>query len=267
MLLCGVVSHAQAQGPRESQEDYVVHVPFAGPCGRGHLLGIMDGHGGKSAARLCAEAIPRLFNPAQENIEAELRRLVERLDARTMLQEPGSTLSLACVNESKEIVTLASLGDSPIIVFDRSGNIHVSEEHNVRTNEAERNAALQRGAVHEDGYIYAPAPDGSGLPSGDGLQLSRALGDQSQRQILNRTPAISQHRLGWRSLVLLASDGLLDSQYDKCAADAAPRLVIQAKFLGDAPEILRWRERREFRDNTSVLIWRPKRWRELLSWP
>jgi len=177
-FLRGTTSSAQAQGPRQYQEDFRVCLSSASRGGgRSHLLGILDGHRGKDVARYCAETIPSLFDPDADDIEQELRSVVEKLDARTRLSEMGSTLSLAYVNESQRIVTTAVLGDSPIIVLTRDGTIQRSEEHNVRTNTAEREAAVRRGAIYcDDGYIMADR-------YGDGLQLSWS-GPQNLHTIL-----------------------------------------------------------------------------------
>lgn len=258
MFLRGTVSYAQAQGPRKAQEDYLVHLPFTNRRGeRGHLLGVMDGHGGGKTARYCAETIPALFNHDTENVERELRDLVAALDARTRLAGPGSTLSLACVNESRNSVTMAVLGDSPIIVVDGKGAVHRSVEHNVRTNLLERSAAIMRGAVYKDGYIQV-------TEDGDGLQVSRALGDQTLATILDRTPSLWEYRINSSSVVIVASDGLIDPEHGG-AEDETLKAILAAAKSGDASSVLRSREEQGLEDNTSVIMWKPRRWWNLFS--
>lgn len=258
MFLRGTVSYAQAQGPRKAQEDYLVHVPFTDRRGnRGHLLGVMDGHGGGETARYCAETIPALFNHDTENVERELRDLVAALDARTRLAGPGSTLSLACVNESRNSVTTAVLGDSPIIVVDDNGTVHRSVEHNVRTNLLERSAAIMRGAVYKGGYIQV-------TEDGDGLQVSRALGDRTLSAILDRTPSIRTFDIGSHSLVIVGSDGLLDPEHGS-QNDRVLHAILATARRADAIAVLHLREEQGLEDNTSVIMWKPRRWWNLFS--
>ncbi len=254
-FLRGSISSAQAQGPRRYQEDYLVCLSSAGKkSGRSHLLGILDGHGGKEVARYCAETLPQLFDPAAEDPEQELKNVVGELADYTDLSKAGSTLSLAFVDESRGIVTTAVLGDSPIIVITRDGTIERSEEHNVRTNEAEREAAVRRGAIYLDnGYIVADR-------YGDGLQLSRALGDCNLKTVLDRTPVIRSYRIGFNGLVLIASDGLFDPNHNDSSDEDLEAFVVIAQDGGDAADILRYREEQGLEDNTSIILWKPKKW-------
>lgn len=258
MLLRGTVSYVQAQGRRTSQEDYLVHVPFTNSRGeRGHLIGVMDGHGGTAVAKYCAETIPTLFDHNAESIEVEFRLMVGRLNAETAHPWSGSTLSLACVNESLNIVTTAVLGDSPIIVVDDKGTAHWSEEHNVRTNLRERKAAIMRGAIYQDGYIHVDERK-------SGLQMSRALGDRELSSILDRTPSLRSYRINSRSIVIVASDGLFSDAYADRSTEMTRDLLIAAR-KGGAESVLRWREEQGLEDNTSVIMWKPRRWCNLFS--
>ena len=258
MFLRGTVSHAQAQGPREAQEDYLVHVPFTNSRGeRGYLLGVMDGHGGGEVAKYCAETIPTLFDHEATDIWQELKNVVAQLDARTRLTRPGSTLSLAYVNETLSTVTTVVLGDSPIIVVDDKGTAHWSEEHNVRTNLHERKAAIMRGAIYLDGYIQV-------TEDGDGLQVSRALGDRTLSAILDRTPAVRNYCINSSSLIIVGSDGLLGPDH-KDPDDEILRALLATATSGDAAAVLRWREEQELEDNTSVIMWKPRKWWNFFS--
>ena len=253
-MLRGSVSRAQAQGPREAQEDSILYIPFRNAGGgRCHLLGVMDGHGGKGidggeVSRYCKEQIPNLINPKAAHMGKEFMRLVEELDARTSLAEMGSTLSLAWIDESEQSVTTAVLGDSPVIVVDASGKVRLSEMHNVR-NTFELEAALRRGAIFHDGYLVK-------VPEGDGLQLTRSLGDNYFRRILNQTPVISRYVLGEKSLVMIGSDGLFDIQYDALDTDVVQATVAEAQKKRSARGVLRWSKKQGLLDNTSLILWR-----------
>src|SRR3989344_2288311 len=123
----------------------------------GCLLAVMDGHRGSAVAEICAREIEKLFAPKDsEHVEQALRDLVVALNELTYNLEAGSTLSLACV--FKDVgdhmkVSTAVLGDSPVVVLDNQGELHISPEHNVRSNLPEREAAERRGGVYKDGYL------------------------------------------------------------------------------------------------------------------
>jgi len=261
MLLRGTVSVAQAQGPRESQEDYLVQVPFKNKNnGQGHLLGVMDGHSGKDVAEYCAKTIPRLFNLHATSVAQELHRVVAELGDRTRFLDAGSTLSLVCVNETRCTVTTAILGDSPVVVVDVAGKVLLSEEHNVRTNIREREAVLARGGVYRDGYIFNAPNNPYGLSHEDGLQLSRALGDHSLRWIMDQTPAVSQYALGAQSVVVIGSDGLFDPSHEQSRGLVVREILTHARKNKGAYEVLRWRESFGLQDNTTVIVWVPQKW-------
>ena len=262
MALRGIVTRAQAQGDRDYQEDYLVHIPFYyEEARRGHLLGVLDGHNGGEVAKYCALQIQKFFDARAPDPRQELLGLVAKLDGRTCMQSAGSTLSLAYVDESSSIVTTAVLGDSPIIVVDAQGVIHVSEEHNVRTNEAERRAVERRGGeYYDDGYIRNARGNPDDLPHWYGLQLSRALGDHALRKILDQTPVISQFALGKYSSVVVCSDGFFDPSHEE-SRDVRLEDVTSLVNKGyDSSKILNWRAEDELQDNTSLIIWRARRW-------
>lgn len=262
MALIGKVSQAQMLGPRAQQEDRILHLPFTNEVhGSGHLIGIMDGHGGAQAADLCVRAIPKIFNPCAESPEAELERLITALTDRTARIESGSTLSLALILERQRAVISATLGDSPLLVLDATRLICVGDIHNARSNPAERGAAIARGAVYKntvDGYYLF---DGRDPSMTYGLQTSRGLGDCQLQRILSRTPAISRHSLGAKSVVVVASDGALDpTQPYPAFFREAYTLVRMAGRRMHAREIVTSLAERELNDNASLVVWSAEPW-------
>ncbi len=260
MALHGLVSHAQRQGPREYQEDRIVHIPFVSKThGQGHLLAVFDGHGGSSdVSQYCAQFLPQIFDSEAQNVEQELAKVVGKLDARTALAHAGTTVSLACILEARDSVTTALLGDSPIIVVDHRGRALMSEEHNVRSNGFEREAVIRRGGKYDDdGYIHRSGGN-------DYLQLSRALGNRAIRNILDQTPVIKSYRLSRKSLVLVASDGLIDPSHEMDDPEAVPELLAKARTTPNAESVLEWKENTKpgLQDNASLIMWRPekKKW-------
>jgi len=252
--LKGSVRWSQIQGPREYQEDSVLHVPLPGSKrGNAHLIGVFDGHGGAWVARECARKTPELFDGNCEDSAEALRQLIERLDARTRFAQMGTTVSLAHIVESERIVTTAVVGDSPIIVLDDSGALQLSEEHNVRSNQSERDAAIARGGVYQNGYICIEK-------DGKGLQLSRALGDRALGHLLSRTPTIASYTLGTRSIVAVASDGLIDPDHFTDREQDAVRVVRKLKRGMSPKRLIESQDPKRVHDNTSLIVWRPTRW-------
>jgi serine/threonine protein phosphatase PrpC len=164
------VSSATAKGQRSYQEDRL----FTLTGEQGTLLAVFDGHGGAQVSHLASEELPGIFADliTEKNAKPRqvLKKSIHKLNIMTQHFAPGSTISLAFIPFKKRIVYCAVMGDSPILIKDSKGNINISPDHNVRTNEAERIAALDRGGFTEGGYLYATF-------TGPGLQMARALGD------------------------------------------------------------------------------------------
>ena len=266
MFLQGAVSYAQAKGPRKFQEDYLLHLPFVNrrhECG--HLLGVMDGHSsaedtdGGRVAKYCAETIPMLFDHDAVDVRQELRKITAQLNASIVLADSGSTLSLAYVNESSCVVTTAMLGDSPIIIVDNNGEVQESEGHDVRTNLSERSAAIMRGAIYHNGRIHDDLDN-------PGLQMSRVLGDQALGKILDRTPSLRDYRINSDSVVIVASDGVFDPRHWETNGEALDALLAATGTHSTAVALLLWREKEKpLRDNTSIIMWKPRKWWDLFS--
>ncbi|MDB5194640.1 MAG: putative protein phosphatase [Parcubacteria group bacterium] len=240
------VSRASEQGGRDAQEDRAVFIKLDGELRRGWILALMDGHGGKEVAEVCSEDIDELvsrFAQKEGTTENMLRLIVEELNRRTEHCNAGSTLSIACILEDKDEVTLAVLGDSPIVIVDNKGRIHRGPIHNISSNKAELEAAEARGAERDGRYIFF---------GNSGLQMSRSLGDRSLGPILSREPEIQTVKNPrW---VMVCTDGVIDS-CDEDAEGFIKGLRRQRKTL-DAEKILKRRARKPLPDNATVLLWK-----------
>ena len=251
------ITAAQTRGSRPYQEDFFIaeRVKFAEKeC---VILAVIDGHRGDGVARFCQEKLLSFLENAFLNFKGDfekaLRRTVKKLHNGTRKEYVGSTLSIACIPENQERVFIAILGDSPVIVIDIDGNLHISPEHNVRTNMNERERAIKRGALYSDGYIWM-------LGDEVGLQLSRALGNRDMETILDRNPEIYSLPLGGKSAVLVASDGFIDPRYynQTTVAELKRSAIVSAKNDGlDAAELLEQAEKQGFENNATVLLWTP----------
>jgi serine/threonine protein phosphatase PrpC len=235
------VSVASSIGARSYQEDFHVYHGFTENC----LIGVMDGHDGKSVAKFCCDEIGNLF-PIDiiDQPETALKILISELNKRTEKLEAGSTISLALIFQNR--VTVAVLGDSPVMVLDKHGQFHISPEHNVRSNKKERRAAELRGGIYEGGYLFTKFGD-------RGVQLSRVLGDAYLGEVISREPEkYTVHNPIW---VMVASDGILDPGHNNTSA-MAKEVKILAEKNSSAKDLLAWAEKRGLEDNATAVVWR-----------
>lgn len=243
------VTCAQEQGPRSRQEDRVFYRRIENPNCCGWLLSVMDGHGGASVAELCFNEIGSLFVLSDaDRTEEALAHLFAELNIKTGRFHEGSTLSVACVLEDRKRVVIAVLGDSPVVVLDDQGRLHVSPEHNIRSNPKEREAAEERGGVCFNGYLYKKDGD-------HGLQLSRALGDSYLDGIILREPEI--YTVDDPCWILAASDGLLDPGHGD-TRELFQKITEYAKQGASANDLMRWAKLRGLSDNAVALVWGTK---------
>jgi serine/threonine protein phosphatase PrpC len=244
----GIVTAVAKQGPRPYQEDQHVCLRLNKPNLKGWLLAVMDGHNGKAVAELCAEKIKQIFQITDvSQAEESLRCLVVDLNSQTECYLEGSTFSAVLLLDNVPKVTVAVLGDSPVVVLDKKGNIHVSPEHNVRSNLEERKAAEQRGGIYSRGYIW------NDLGSlGQGLQMGRALGDSGLGSILSREPDI--YTIQNPEWVLVASDGVFDPSHQNTSQLLA-EIKKYARRRSTAEDVMKWAESRCLKDNATALVW------------
>lgn len=248
------ITFAEATGCRASHEDRHAGFLFSGRGYRAWILGVFDGHGGFAVADLCERALFRIPVPEElPDPEGFLREFVSRLDGETRSYHEGSTLSIALIvrrPDGKETVSIAVLGDSPVIVLDRFGfgRLHVGPDHNIRSNPEERRAVIARGGTVENGYVYPPACE-------YGLQMSRALGDSWMGDILSREPELlTVEDPAW---VLVASDGIFDPSHTEMGLPEGIRDL--AERGASAHEALawahKWAGRTSLRDNATAVVW------------
>lgn len=239
----GNVTSAVKRGPRPYQEDRHCETYFSDR--KWQLLVVMDGHGGAEVSDFCASNIFRMISLDEGKPESRLNSLVANLNSATCKYAAGSTFSGVIIPEKLNNVSVAILGDSPVVIYDKRGRLHISPEHNVRSNLRERKVAEQRGGTYDSGYIF-------GYRKESGLQISRALGDVYFEDILSREPDI--YTIAEPVWVLVASDGLFDPGHSE-----TPRLLEEiekfAKRNATADELMKWAEKRGLQDNATALVW------------
>src|SRR5208337_4947309 len=209
-------SYATHKGLRPYQEDRL----FVASTAQGLAFGVFDGHGGAQCAETVLESFLYLLgdaDPAKPILDT-LSEAFAVVNAKTQDMHDGTTASIAFIPLSADVVYVAVLGDSPVIVKQADGSIWVAPEHNVRTNKAEAEAAKQRGGAVVGGYLVAHW-------DGPGLQMARALGDKALDKVLSRVPEISTQALGVGSFVLVCTDGALDPGHEN--AEAAAKSVVE----------------------------------------
>jgi serine/threonine protein phosphatase PrpC len=212
------------------------------------VLGVFDGHGGDWVSEYCAKHTPYIFRALLKNKQNSypeiLGKVINRLHEKTKDFYSGSTASLVLIAPDQKFACVAILGDSPVIIKDANENVWVAPEHNVRSNQKEAELATKDGnAFISNGYLF----DRSKGMNSDGLQMSRALGDRSLNNVLNRIPEIFGIELNENSWILCGSDGLSDpghTSFDvndlvkKIPTASAETLTKEAGIYDNATAIL-----------------------------
>lgn len=248
-----LLTQATAQGQRAAQEDRFLARLLEDPAlpdGGGWLLAVFDGHAGDMVAiHACfrfEEYFLAHFAKGERSSDA-LQMAIAQLATATCEYVAGSTVSAIFIPLHRRYAYVAVVGDSPVIIRDRDGKVWVAPEHNARTNEREREAALQRGARYDMGYLWTA--DGE-----HGLQLSRAIGDR-HLAFLSQESEIHAVPLGEESFAIVASDGVVDASHNYSAV-YAKRVAEIIAGGGDASTIVEDALARRTGDNVTAVVWR-----------
>ncbi len=241
---------AMLLGKRPQQEDRFVISEVTHGKYQGTVLAVMDGHSGSDQIPVyCKRQLTKTLLSCAKKAGSEeemLRMAVTRLHLKTQKLRGGSTISICFVNEKTGRVTIAILGDSPVITMNANGEIRRSLAHNARTNIEDRLAAIKSGARYFDGYIE--------IPNGHGLQLTRSLGDMDFDKVLSREPEV--YTVENTEIVVVASDGLIGPEHDD-QSEKYMKIIETIRGAKNAKEITDWVQ---FflvpRDNTTVILWK-----------
>lgn len=233
------VTSATARNGRQYQEDAYAVVKHQD----GLVMAVFDGHGGGETSEYCAAFIERHARTFFLT-EDGMRLLFGYLAVNTNPRKPGSTASIVFWRKGAKSVVVGTLGDSPVLVATPSG-LWVSQDHNVRTNEDEREATIKRGGIYsDDGYIEDPS-------SSYGLQMGRALGDSRMGAIISKEPDIRLVPVG--EFVCLATDGAFDPHHKDM--ERAIRGVARKLYGGaNAQDIVDMAASKKTRDNVTVIV-------------
>lgn len=249
-----MITEATHQGRRPYQEDR--YFSFSNP--HGTWMGVFDGHGGDGCAKMALSLITPLINSTytpSSPIKEVFTEIFSKLNSATIGLHSGCTASLAFIPSSQDVVHVAVLGDSPIIIRKNDGNIWIAPEHNVSTNESEVIAAVGRGGYIATGGAYLVD---SYNRLGVGLQMTRALGDVELSRVLNREPEIFSIPIGESSFVLVCTDGAFDPSHYKTVKESSAAIIIKLIETGaDASSIVNRAIKIPTRDNVTAVLWRP----------
>lgn len=250
----GFARGATAQGARSHQEDRHVIVRQSIMCGAdwGWRLAVMDGHGGSECVDFCKPCLEEFFEAdLMINNPAVLRQAIKVVINKTMAFYSGCTLSVVWISEPNAIAHVAHMGDSLVAIKGTRG-LRLSTEHNIRTNEQERLAIIERGGRCDSQNMYFIHP-----ASGNGLQPTRGLGDAEFSQWLSREPETFSVRLDDSSFVLLATDGLLDPSHRKSREEQMSSITRLVDEGANAQDLVNDALRRRTGDNVTVVLWKP----------
>jgi serine/threonine protein phosphatase PrpC len=227
------ISRATARGLRDYQEDRFV----VSSMPDGKLIAVMDGHGGAYVSSLIARTLRTLWKKqSAATLHETIQQVFQSINTVTCNMDEGSTFSLVFIplaagDSGERVITIAVLGDSPVIVINDEGEVDVSPMHNARSNPDELLAARARGASFDGNYIFEHW-------GSHGLQMTRAMGDRDLGGIISREPEIYDRTVGPDSVVLVGTDGLFDPHHRNMApaiADVVEKIKagMTAKALVD----------------------------------
>jgi len=245
------ISAHQNVGQRSYQED--TYACIVAP--EGLVLMVADGHGGPEASELIEKHFPGVWRKrfdSSKPMQEVFTEMYNDFDLLTKFVDAGSTLSIVFLPEGATTAYVAILGDSPVIIHQPDDTLWISPEHNVRTNQVEREAAEARGGIYERGYIWN---DFSYSDHARGLQMSRALGDGHMGKIITREPECIEVPVGdW---VLIGSDGLVDPGHDGGEESCSPEVMQELIDGGaDAEELVQYAVDVPTHDNVTAILWR-----------
>ena len=202
--------------------------------GEYHFFCVFDGHGGDETSSALARTVPDLarecFTSVETSVEAALLLLFERIDAeitaKSGIAKSGSTCNVTVIHAPTRVMTVASLGDSPTLVYEapasREAPALVFRTKDQDCADEEEQARLRALGLHvfEQRVV---APDGTTHATGvfrcrtavgtDTMTMS-SFGDAAHdvpRGAVNKVPRVyPSQRLSDSAVVLVCSDGCME---------------------------------------------------------
>lgn len=249
-MLTGIVTGASELGGRLYQEDrYIIEQKKISDTEKGWLLAVADGHRSDDVAESCCANLSKFFDAAlkkNQRLHETIRIAFVAIAKATRKMISGSTLSMVYVSETQHKAFVAVIGDSPVIIRAAGGKVNESPNHNARVNIKERDAAIARGGVYKDGFIWDIKKD-------TGLQVSRALGDWPILFVSNK-PDVYSISLDYESFVLIVSDGVSDPSH--LDGGYVEYLTSKLNDGANASGLVTDAVARRTMDNATAVLWR-----------
>lgn len=249
------VTTAKTQGKvRETMEDIIAkgHTHTADNMSIS-FVAVLDGHGGSNVAEFVAKRlrkeIPKYVH--WYDMESSLERLFVNLQELTLTNIPdesGTTLSLACwLTNHPQIVWCANVGDSTIRLFQplEYKTKRMSKDHKPHLREEQQRMSSWNIPYQiVDGYL---------MVEGNGLAMTRALGDRGHAALLSSVPHVTSHIIRNNCTLLLASDGFWENQPPSSNINNL-RSFMHKNLARPARDILKWRlDNGPDHDNISIV--------------
>lgn len=189
-------------GERWVCQDRLVEMPM--PHGDWLVL-VCDGHGEENnAVEMCTRELPKALANRTSANPLRIKDAFREVAEKTYRCLGGSTASVAVLSR-RGAVSLALLGDSPILGELSDGRIFYIPTHSVKSDLAGVTHAISKGGHVDRGYV---------CHGSYGLQMTSAFGDWQLREVLSREPNVQQFGPGEVRWVAVMTDGVLDEQLD-----------------------------------------------------
>jgi len=237
---------------RETMEDRIVFRQWQSLNNQFWMFLVMDGHGGTNTARFVAAHFLPYWEkawPVTRKVRACIAQVFRDLHEGTKNFDDGSTVTLLLFHQYKSHTPqtwVAHLGDSSVVGIRKSSSDDVIVQRLTRDHKVHlkrERARLPSDVEIKDGYIY---------DNGEGLNMTRALGDSALGRLLTREPDIRHLTNRW-DVIVVASDGLWDVVNPKKLLDILRE--DNAEWQTSAARLNALRNRRWAQhDNTSLAI-------------
>ena len=203
------------------------------------ILAIADGHGGAAVANTCSTLLPKMVIEFTKNVlpsEEEFQRIFEKLHEQCKNMYSGAALTLCVLDKITLAVGCANVGDVGCIIATPSSYAWLSTTHRLQDNAQERKR-LHCGVQHAT--LAGPPRLWPG-----GLSCGRTLGD-ADCPSASCVPSVAYATLDKFSVLIIASDGIVDATTPRRIADVARQTRCATSVL---------RIKSQYNDDASVIV-------------
>lgn len=217
---CSWCSFSEMKGVRPTQEDAIICHPFA-PNGA-HVFAVLDGHGGQNTSNYSAYELYYRISKLQTIDEDKMAGCIkETLNTlKSMNYNDGSTMALAVITPSKQIIS-CHLGDARTIVVKDDGSIsHFTKDH-----KPDDKAEIKR-ILSERGYILKHRVNNV-------LAVSSSLGDFDVTGVGHEPVIRTWNIAGDEKWLIICCDGVYDVLSNEDVGKIAKKAKNSAELAVD----------------------------------